>query len=168
MSSLKFFLLTFFMLNLTLMSFASAQYNRPSRPLPGRLPEHRPLPPHYPAPLPRYEEPRRLPPRYPQGHITCSAQDKGWEEHWSGHRSCGECVRHHGKCVETCQELRELCEVQGQDYYGRIRIYRAVSADRRSAEYEAIRQCQWDRDNRSCSIVSCRSDNRTISTRSCR
>jgi hypothetical protein len=159
MTGFKFFLLALLMMNFTMIEQASAQIRRgPRYNPPGRGPVHRPMP--RPAP--------RMPERYPQGRVSCSATDNGWEEHWSGHRSCGECVQVHGNCTEKCVEEREVCEVQGVDYQGRTRQYMAIGADRYSAESEARRQCEWDRDNRSCVTTSCRADNRMVSNRSCR
>lgn len=158
MNAFKFFLLAFLMINFTLIDTASAQHRRGPRYNPGRGPEHRPVP----RPMPR------MPEHYPQGRISCSASDSGWEEHWSGHSTCGECLQRHGACVETCAEMREVCEVRGTDYQGRTRTYMAIGADRWSAESEARRQCEWDRNNQSCSTVTCRADNRTVSSRSCR
>lgn len=159
MTILKFFFFAFFMMNFSLIYQASAQ---------GRDPRQNPGRGYGQDRMPRYEQPRRLPQRYPQGRISCSASDRGWEEHWSGHNSCGDCLRHHGSCVEKCVELRKVCEVQGSDFQGRIRTYVAIGADQWSAESEARRQCEWDRNNRSCITLSCRDDNRTISTRNCR
>lgn len=162
MNVFKFFLVALVIMSFTLIDTASAQVRRGPRynPPGGRGPViTRPMPPRY-EPIPQ--------PRYPQGRISCSASDRGWEEHWSGHSSCGSCLQAHGECVETCVEQRETCEVRGVDYQGRSRTYMASAPDRYSAEYEARRQCEWDRNNSSCSMVTCRSDNKTVSSRSCR
>lgn len=160
MTNFKLFLFALLMMNLTLIDLASAQVRRgPRYNPPGRGgPVYRPVPAPYPG----------GPSRYPQGRVVCSAQDRGWEEHFGGHGSCGSCLQKHGECVETCTEQREMCEVEGLDYYGRTRRYMAMGPDRWSAESEARRQCEWDRDNRSCRTISCRAENRTVSSRSCR
>jgi hypothetical protein len=161
MSSIKFFLAALIMLSFTFIESSQAQVRRgPRYDPPGRGGPHRP------APMPpRRNEPF---PRDSRGQISCSARDNGWEEHWTGHSSCGECLQKHDRCTESCVELRERCEVQGTDYQGRTRIYVALGPDRWSAESEARRQCDWQRDNRSCVTTSCRPENRPVSNRSCR
>ncbi len=155
-------------------------YENPRRPRPRPdydRPAPRPTP--YPYPTPGYgypTPPRPTPYPYPTpgygqpspGRVTCSATDRGWEEHWGGHGSCGSCLQEHGNCTETCKETTQLCEVQGTDYYGNLAIYRAVGVDRWSAESEARRKCEWNRDMRSCVTISCQSQDRVVSTRSCR
>ena len=32
----------------------------------------------------------------------CKASDRGWEEHFGGHKSCDECLEHHGECEMKC------------------------------------------------------------------
>lgn len=160
MTIFKFFLMAFIMATFALVDSASAQVRRGPRYNPPGGPVYRPIP--APRPVPRFPE------QYPQGRVTCSASDRGWEEHWGSHGSCGACLQQHAECIETCVEQRELCEVQGTDYQGRQRRYIAVGYDRYSAESEARRQCEWDRNNSNCYTLTCRSDNRTVSSRSCR
>lgn len=146
----------------------------PHRPGPGPGPGYgRPVPPPH-RPGPGYGRPVPPPPYYPTpdyqapARVSCSASDKGWEEHWGGHSSCGSCLQHHGNCIETCKEISEMCEVEGTDYYGRPAIFRAVGVDRYAAESEARRKCEWNRDMRYCRTISCSSQDRVISTRRCR
>lgn len=170
MRKLNVFLIVVLLLTL-FAELASAQsrpgrgngYGRPE------LPRPRPVPaPHRPYPIP---VPRPLPAPYPypapSSYVTCSAADTGWEEHWSGHATCRECEREHGRCIETCSEQREIVEVTGVDYAGRTMIYRGEGRTRYEAESEAIRACQWNSDMRSCTVSSQRSDSRTVSRRDC-
>ncbi|MCM2349864.1 MAG: hypothetical protein NDI69_07570 [Bacteriovoracaceae bacterium] len=151
MKYLSLFIMAFFVLNLSLIDSAEAQRR-------GRHPRYD-----------RNPAPHRPGPGYPSpGRVSCSASDRGWEEHWSGHSSCGACLQHHGDCVETCKETTQLCEVEGQDYRGGIAIFRAVGVDRWSAESEARRKCEWNRNMRYCRTIRCTSQDRTISTRRCR
>lgn len=171
MQTIKLVLLTILFLSFSVIQTVSAEtshrgpgphpHPHPQRPSP--YPDYRPGP--RPAPAPR---PMPRDDYYNRGRVTCSAQDRGWEEHWSGHSSCGECVQRHGNCVESCYEVKQVCEVQGTDYYGRTQIFIAQGPDRWMAENEARRRCEWNRDMRYCQVTSCRQDNQLISTRSCR
>ena len=180
MQNLKLVLVALCFLTVTLLD-AQAQVRRgPRYNPPGQYPDHRPAPapypspypPSYPSPYPDYRPAPPMPDYRPvpdvRGRISCSASDTGWEEHWSGHSSCGDCLQDHGKCVEKCYEAREVCDVQGTDYAGRTITFSARGPDRWSAESEARRQCEWSRDMRSCVVTSCRSDNLLVSSRSCR
>lgn len=160
MQILKFFLVAFFFLNLAILEFASAQIRRPV-PRPGD--HYRPLPGPRTMPIPRPTpgHPRR-------GVVVCEASDNGWEEHWSGHRSCGECLQAHGRCTERCSEKMEVCEVRGTTYNGSTITFRAAGRDRWDAEREARRQCEWNRDMRSCMTSRCTQESRLISSRQCR
>jgi hypothetical protein len=64
--------------------------------------------------------------------------------------------------------VREVCEAQGTDYTGRVMIFSGRAADRWSAEAEALRRCEWDRNVRSCFILNCRAESQSISRRPCR
>lgn len=125
---------------------------------------------YHPRPHPRPMPPGRVPPppHYPRPHVVCSATDRGWEEHWNGHPSCGACLQHHSSCIETCAEVFEVCEAHGQTYNGTMIAYRAAGPDRWTAEREALRRCEWDRNVRYCRVVSCQTERRTVSNRSCR
>lgn len=107
-------------------------------------------------------------PDYPRGRVTCTVTDSGWEEHWGGHRSCGSCLQEHSRCVEKCSEKMEVCEARGTTYNGSTRIFRGAGPDRWSAETAARRNCEFNRNMRHCSVISCRSESRTVSNRSCR
>lgn len=151
MQNLKLVLVTLLFLTMTIIN-AEAQVRRG---------------PRYNPPRP-YPDNRPTPDTYSRGRISCSASDSKWEEHWSGHSSCGDCLQDHGKCVEKCYEAREICEVQGTDYDGRTMTFSARGPDRYTAESEARRQCEWSYGMRSCIVTSCRSDNLLVSSRSCR
>lgn len=161
----KLVLVTVLFLSFTLIELANAQVRRgPQHPVPPhRIPDYRPVP--HPGPAPR---PVPRDDYYSRGRVTCTATDKGWEEHFGGHSSCGACLQKHGSCIEKCHEVRELCEVEGVDYRGRKAIFRGYGIDRRSAEYEARRACEWNRVMRSCYVKSCRQESKLISSRSCR
>lgn len=181
MKYFNLFVLALFVLNLALLESADAQQrrrgprydrqppghrdHRAPRPVPRPVP--RPTPGYgYPAPDYGYPTPGY---GYPTpGRVTCSASDRGWEEHWGGHSSCGSCLQEHGDCTETCKESTQVCEVQGRDAYGTMVTFTGVGGDRWSAEAEARRSCEWNRNMRSCVTVSCRSQDRTVSTRRCR
>lgn len=49
---------------------------------------------------------------YPPG-TTCSYHDTGWEEHWGGHNSCGECLATHNDCNWSCSTDRYVCTAKG-------------------------------------------------------
>lgn len=172
MKNLKLVLVTLLFLVVSIIEAQAQVRHRGPRynPNPHRIPDYRPAP--IPRPIPDYRvpdyRPAPVPDYYERGRVSCSASDTGWEEHWSSHGSCGECLRHHGSCVERCEEIREACDVQGVDYAGRTITFTARAADRWSAEAEARRQCEWDRNMRSCVVTSCRPESQTISSRSCR
>lgn len=195
MRLLSMLVFTFVLLNASLMNSADAQYRpgpgpgygQPHRPGPGpgygrpTPPPHRPgpgygrpTPPPY-RPGPGYGHPTP-PPHYPgpgygypaPARVVCSAGDRGWEEHGGGHGSCGSCLQHHGRCVETCKEVTQLCEVEGTSYNGARSIFRAVGVDRYAAESEARRKCEWNRDMRFCHTISCRAEENVVSRRDCR
>lgn len=94
----------------------------------------------------------------PREGVRCSAQDRGWEEHFGGHRSCGECMDRHGSCVETCEYSEWTCVVEGQRW-GRRAEFEGYGYSDREAEREAYRNCE-DRGARFCHRVSCHSQNR--------
>lgn len=83
-------------------------------------------------------------PGHPGGYgMRCAAYDQGWEEHWGGHGSCGECEARHGRCVEECSYTEFTCIAEG-DYFGRRFQVEGRSWD----EYEAQRQAMWECQNR--------------------
>jgi hypothetical protein len=117
----------------------------------------------HPSPRP----PRRPPPPSWGGHITCTASDRGWEEHWGGHHSCGECLSKHGECVETCTAETQVCQAKGLDWNGQLVTVTGESSDRWDAERRAWDSCQY-RGLRDCRVESCESRDEQISRRSCR
>lgn len=187
MRLLSLLVFTFVLLNASFMDTADAQYRPGQRPGYGQHPSpHRPGP-QRPVPGPGYGQrpaPHRPGPQYPQqpqrpvpgpgygypspARVVCSAGDRGWEEHSGAHSSCGTCLQHHGRCVETCSEVSQLCEVEGTNYNGVRSIFRAVGGDRYAAESEARRKCEWNRDMRFCRTISCRPEQRVVSRRDCR
>ena len=104
-------------------------------------------------------------PAFAQPNISCSARDRGWEEHWTGHKSCGECFLKHGRCIETCEMSFYTCEAQGKDYQGNAVSTKGTGDDRFEAERNAIRNCQRSFFN--CGSVSCNSQNETVSQKEC-
>ncbi|MBS1972057.1 MAG: hypothetical protein JSU04_17235 [Bdellovibrionales bacterium] len=131
--------------------FAHAQYDggfiRPGRPgAPGRYPD---------------------PGRGGYGNVQCTATDKGWEEHWGGHGSCGECLRKHGDCIETCSRSYYVCQAQGIDRNGRTYVSEGRADSRYQAEDEAMRACYYYR-YQNCRVTNCNQNSETVSRRSCR
>lgn len=112
------------------------------------------------------------PDRYDDRHdryrprVSCTVQDRGHEEHYGGHRSCGECERRHGSCVETCRADYYSCKAEGRDYRGYTMTIEAKGETRYEAENVAMRRC--DRQLSDCRPVSCNSESETVSRRSCR
>lgn len=101
----------------------------------------------------------------------CTASDRGWEEHWSGHSSCGECLRKHGKCVERCYEKEYRVTVTGlvRDRWNNTEREEEFSAYGHSewdAEDRALRDCRY-RDAYDCRVKSRDTENREVSSRSC-
>jgi hypothetical protein len=110
----------------------------------------------------RRDRPR--PPRY--GNLICSAVDRGFEEH-RAHLSCRDCLRHHGECIETCEEQTTFCRGVGINRYGRAVEVAGSGADRWEAEDEVLYECRLSRLSQ-CRITECFLDSRTVSRRSCR
>ncbi|WP_413575849.1 hypothetical protein ACLVWU_15850 [Bdellovibrio sp. HCB290] len=99
-------------------------------------------------------------------NVTCSATDKGWEEHWGGHSDCGSCLKKHGTCIETCSANYYVVKVEGVDYRGYKMTMESRGESRYEAEREALRSCNRRYDN--CKVVSSNSQSETVSRRSCR
>ncbi len=134
---------------------------RPGRPNPPPPPgrPNPPPPPGRPGPGPGY-------PGYPgRGEVVCSASDRGWEEH-SAHRSCQECLRYHGRCIETCSIVNYTCEAQGYDYRGNPVRFIGEGRDRREAQDQAFRNCNYNA--RSCQVMNCQTREQQTSRRECR
>lgn len=98
-------------------------------------------------------------------NVVCSAADKGWEEHWGGHRTCAECLQKHGTCIETCSLEYTTCEAVGTDSLGNSFTVRGSGSDRWEAERNAVRHCE--RNFRSCRSSSCNSKSETVSRTRC-
>jgi hypothetical protein len=100
------------------------------------------------------------------GRLSCNYSDKGWEEHFSGHSSCGDCLADHGECVERCYEEYYTCTARGTDYYGRVEVVRGMSDREWQAEDEALNECSYRRLS-NCRIQNCDRDNELVSSRNC-
>lgn len=101
----------------------------------------------------------------------CTYQDKGWEEHWSGHDSCQECTRKHGKCVETCYTKEYKVVVTGlvRDRWSnseREEEFVGYGQSEWRAESDAYQACQY-RNAYNCQVKRRDTDNREISRSMC-
>lgn len=136
--------------------------------------------PYYPPQPPPQPIPSPTPPdvvylSYPFSNrgnqkITCSAKDRGWEEHWFGHATCGECVAKHGNCTETCEAKDTVVYGTGFDVYGRIAKFEGRGGDSYDASRDMRRVCDYYRLSR-CESDSGKSDSthsEVISRTSCR
>jgi len=121
-----------------------------------------------PYPGPGYPPPPGNYPGYPSGPVTCTAGDRGWEEHSGGHYSCGECLSYHGSCVETCRSVDVECRAEGRDAYGRVYSAFGRGYDRWQAESDAMRNCQYNAYGARCYIVTCNQRQNIVSQRNCR
>ena len=99
-------------------------------------------------------------------NVVCSAEDKGWEEHWGGHSSCDVCLSKHGECVESCHEQSYRCTAEGSDQTGSTQTFQAQDITRWRAEDEALYRCQRYLYN--CRITSCQEEQQLVSRRDCR
>lgn len=100
-----------------------------------------------------------------QAYTTCSYTDRGWEEHWGGHRSCGECTQKHGRCVESCSINYYKCEARGVDAAGGAVTLKGNGQNRWDAERNALKYCQRYFNN--CSVTSCNTQNEPLFSREC-
>lgn len=101
----------------------------------------------------------------------CTYQDKGWEEHWRGHDSCQDCLRKHGKCVETCYSKSYKVKVTGsvRDYWNnseREEEFLGYGESEWRAESEAIQACQY-RNASNCQVANRDTESREISRSTC-
>ncbi|MBS1972456.1 MAG: beta-sandwich domain-containing protein [Bdellovibrionales bacterium] len=148
-----------------------------------------PAPPSSPQPPPYYPQPTPPPPpppptptppevvylSYPFSNrgnqkISCSATDKGWEEHWGGHGSCGECLKKHGECIETCTATDVVVYGTGYDVYGRIAKFEGRGGDSYDARRDMQQVCDYYRLTR-CESDPGKSDSTNsdvVSRRSCK
>lgn len=98
--------------------------------------------------------------------VTCSARDRGHEEH-RNHRSCGECLRKHGQCIETCAVNYTVCRAEGEDRYGRRASFEGHAQSQYESQRNALYSCERDRRFRNCRVVSCSNSSETVSRRRC-
>jgi len=117
--------------------------------------------------------------------ISCSATDKGWEEHWGGHRSrgfnlpqlessaCSKCFKKHGTCNFRCvtEETRCTARFKSDDGTFDGEVYGDTWPRRFDAEDSAMDRC-WRR-NRGragrCELTGrCDNVGRTQSSGRCR
>lgn len=149
---------------------------RPPRPQPD--PYDPPAPPYYPpqpTPSPTPTPPEVVYLSYPFSNrgntqVTCSASDKGWEEHWGGHSTCEKCMGKHGDCTETCEATDTVVYGTGYDVYGRIAKFEGRGGDSYDARRDMQSVCDYYRLSR-CESDSGKSDSthsEVISRRSCR
>lgn len=101
------------------------------------------------------------------GRVTCTASDNGWEEHWGGHGSCGECVSKHGSCTERCSQESFACRAEGTNYNGTSESFESYGSDEYFARNEALDRC-YRMGARNCRSVGCTTSSQVVSTRSCR
>lgn len=103
------------------------------------------------------------------GQVSCRAGDAGWEEHWGGHSSCGECLKKHGRCIETCTQTYYSCRAVGVEGYGdyeRTIEFEALAPNRWRAQDKALERC-WRSGASSCSVRDCNSQSETVSRKNC-
>ncbi len=99
-------------------------------------------------------------------NTTCIARDRGWEEHGE-HRSCRQCLRHHGTCIKVCSRTQYVCEASPN---GSIRgpSYQGEGRNLRRAKRRALRACERRHLNQFCSIDTCEDESRVVSRNRCR
>lgn len=98
---------------------------------------------------------RPSPPSRPGGHETCTARDRGHEEHWGGHRSCRDCLYDHGECTYSCSIENFQCYASGVDQNGQQRTFEAYSDySEYDARDRALERC-YGSQLRDCRVVDC-------------
>lgn len=100
------------------------------------------------------------------GGYGCSASDNGWEEHFGGHSSCGECLSRHGSCSERCYETSYSCSAVGTRYDGSQDTITAHDRFEYGARDEAMRRCYYS-GLRDCHSSYCNTESNLVSSRSC-
>lgn len=158
----------------------SGSVNPAPRPQPQPEPYEPEPPPYYPPQPTPPPPPTPTPPEvvylsYPfsnrgNQNISCSASDKGWEEHWGGHSTCQKCMEKHGDCTETCTATDTVVYGTGYDVYGRIAKFEGRGGDSWDARRDMQSVCDYYRLSR-CESDSGKSDSThsdVISRRSCR
>jgi hypothetical protein len=101
--------------------------------------------------------------------LTCYAADAGWEEHWGAHKTCSECLSHHGRCNETCSQNYYRCTVVGETGYGnsqREMEFVGFGNSRWEAERDARNQC-WRAHASGCNDYKCNSESEVVSRKGC-
>jgi hypothetical protein len=93
------------------------------------------------------------------------AEDRGYEEHGGGHASCYDCLREHGRCVETCYARQFECVATGRDRWGNLNSVRLAYPDRRYTETEVLRVCSQTMYN--CRVDTCNDVSQVESRRDC-
>lgn len=121
----------------------------------GRRPPHHPHhPPHPPFPPPYPPQPYPPQPYPPAAQIpfTCTAMDRGWEEHFGGHvgqswdfnaalqQACGECKRLHGRCNVSCAQRAYVCQVQAPNG---MMVWGSPMPSQWDAERDAMNRCGY-------------------------
>ncbi|MBO9665971.1 MAG: hypothetical protein J7501_04095 [Bdellovibrio sp.] len=101
-------------------------------------------------------------------NVTCSATDKGWEEHWGGHSDCNSCLKKHGSCIETCSADYYVTTAEGLDYRGYKMTVESRGNSRYQTEREAIERCSYFYRYNNCRVLKTESRSETVSRRSCR
>ncbi len=124
---------------------------------------------------------------YGRTAYSCSATDKGWEEHWGGHhgrgydlrnsrseacRSCKKPNGPHGSCNVTCgvPEFRCRAEFVPRSSEGRSGTVRGYLEETQyRAEESALDNCRRDfwREEGRCRIRSCDQESRTVLRERC-
>jgi hypothetical protein len=104
---------------------------------------------------------------YPPYNVSCTYTDTGWEEHWGGHNSCGECLSKHGNCYETCSTQTEVCEAKGTDRNGTLVTVSGESPDRYDSERRAYDSCYYH-GLQDCRVDICTTREDQVSRRLCR
>ena len=109
---------------------------------------------------------RPRPPESAPGY-SCTAADNGFEEHWGGHRSCGECLAEHGNCTERCYATSYTCTITGVDENGGTQTFEGYSNySQYDARQRGLDRCYWSRLN-NCQVTGCNSRQELVSRRSC-
>lgn len=107
------------------------------------------------------------PPTPSYGGMSCSASDKGYEEHWGGHSSCSECqIKHHGSCTERCNRDEFNCTAEGTRSDGSTDSVTAFDEREMYARDRALERC-YNLRMSACRVSSCTNSPVEVSSRSC-
>lgn len=102
-------------------------------------------------------------------NVTCRSYDSGWEEHFGGHASCGECTKKHGHCYEECTAVHYTCTAEGERASGQSSFtesFQASDASQWRAQDEALDRCYQSGDS-NCHSENCNSENEVVSHHNC-